>query len=304
MRFQRDHLETLLAVVDEGTFDAAAVRLRITASAVSQRIKALEQNAGRILLRRTTPVRTTDDGAVVVRYARQSLLLEQETARELSGTGEDRLGQGSAGTAPTVSLAVNADSLATWFLPALAVVAQDTAVVFDLHREDQNRTEELLRSGTVMAAVTSRAGAVQGCSSVRLGAMRYHPVAAPGFVARHLEGRVGTDGLDRAPVIDFDRQDGLQRALLRQVHGPQVRPPRHFVPTSQDFARAVRAGLGWGMLPEQQCRDDLAAGHLLELAPELAVDVDLHWQRWTLWSPLLDRVSDRVREAAARELRI
>lgn len=295
MRFQRDHLETLLAVVDEGTFDAAAARLRITASAVSQRIKAMEQTAGRILLRRSTPVRTTTDGAVVVRYARQSLLLEQETARALTGDAE--------GPVPTVSLAVNADSLATWFLPALAAAAEQIAVVFDVHREDQDRTEELLRSGTVMAAVTTRAARVQGCSSVRLGTMRYHPVAAPAFVTRHLGEQAGTTGLATAPVINFDRQDGLQQAFLRRVCGPGLTPPRHFVPTSQDFARAIRAGLGWGMLPDQDCLDDLAAGRLLTLAPDRAIDVELHWQRWKLRSPVLDLVSEQVCAAAGRELR-
>jgi LysR family transcriptional regulator (chromosome initiation inhibitor) len=295
MQFQRDHLETLLVAVDEGTFDAAADRLSITASAVSQRIKVMEQAAGRILLRRTTPIRPTADGEVVVRHARQARLLEQETARALEPDAN--------GQVPSIPLAVNADSLATWFLDALADVLADTAVVFDLYREDQDRTSDLLRSGTVMAAVTAEAAPVQGCSSVRLGTMRYHAVAAPSFVSRHLGGHPGAEGLDGVPLVDFDRQDSLQRAFLRTVVGHEPRSPRHFVPTSQDFARAIRMGFGWGMLPDQQCLDDLAAGRLVELAPGRPAGVVLHWQRWKLASPLLDRVSRAVREVAARELR-
>ncbi|GAB6902902.1 LysR family transcriptional regulator ArgP [Kineosporia succinea] len=287
MQFQRDHLETLLAAVDEGTFDAAAARLHVTASAVSQRIKAMEQAAGRILVQRTTPVRPTADGEVVVRHARQARLLEQETARALSGPG----GTG----VPSLPLAVNADSLSTWFLGALAGVLEHTAVVFDLHREDQERTSGLLRSGTVMAAVTAESVPVQGCSSARLGTMRYHAVASPGFAERHLR---GTASLDTVPRVDFDRQDGLQHAFLPSGHGA----PRHYVPTSDDFARAVRAGFGWGMLPEQQCLEDLDAGRLVELAPGRPVGVELYWQRWKLTSPLLDEVTRAVTAAAGRAL--
>ncbi|GAB3268464.1 LysR family transcriptional regulator ArgP [Kineosporia babensis] len=294
MRFQRDHLETLLAAVDEGTFDAAAARLRITASAVSQRIKAMEQAAGRILLQRTTPIRPTADGQVVVRHARQALLLEGETARALAPTDSTRT--------PSIALAVNADSLATWFLGPLAEVLEDTAVVFDLYREDQDRTSDLLRAGTVMAAVSAQSTPVQGCSSVKLGTMRYHAVASAAFVDRHLQGEVGTQGLDGVPLVDFDRQDHMQHAFLRRVIGHDPRSPRHFVPTSEDFARAVRMGLGWGMLPDQQCQDDLATGRLLALAPDRPADVELYWQRWKLDSPLLDRITRAVREHAAREL--
>ncbi|MBT0771904.1 LysR family transcriptional regulator ArgP [Kineosporia sp. J2-2] len=294
MQFQRDHLETLLTVVDEGTFDAAAARLGVTPSAVSQRVKAMEQAAGRVLVRRTTPVRPTADGEVLVRHARQARLLEQETARALEPAGEGRV--------PSIPVAVNADSLATWFLGALGEVLDEVTVVFDLYREDQDRTSDLLRSGTVMAAVTADSVPVQGCSSVRLGTMRYHAVASPSFVGRFLGGRAGTAGLDGVPLVDFDRQDGLQQTFLKTALGHAPRSPRHYVPTSEDFARAVRAGFGWGMLPQQQCLADLAAGRLVELAPRRPADVELHWQRWKLASPLLDRLTAAVRAVAGREL--
>ncbi|WP_349814772.1 hypothetical protein [Curtobacterium sp. MCJR17_043] len=145
---------------------------------------------------------------------------------------------------------MNADSLATWFLDALALVRHDTEVVFDLHREDQDRTAELLRSGTVMAAVTAEAAPVQGCSSVPLGVDRYRAVAAPSFVRRYLDGadteRRMTARLDRVPLVDYDRDDDLQQGFLRRVLGHAPRGPRHYVPNSADFARAVQLGFGWG----------------------------------------------------------
>ncbi|UXN26375.1 LysR family transcriptional regulator ArgP [Curtobacterium flaccumfaciens] len=296
-RFQREHLETLLAAVDHGTLDAAARALSITPSAVSQRIKSMEQQVGRVLLQRTTPVRPTADGEVVLRHARQVRLLDEETSSALGGGGL---------AVPSISLAVNADSLGTWFLDALALVRADTEVVFDLHREDQDRTAELLRAGTVMGAVTAEADPVQGCSSVPLGIDRYRAVASPSFVARYL-GDTGTERrmlrrLDEVPLVDYDRDDDLQQGYLRQVLGHAPGGPRHFVPTSADFARAVTLGFGWGLLPEAQCLEAIDRGVLVELAPGRSADVALWWQRWNLASPLLERVTDAVRATAAERL--
>lgn len=313
-----DQLATLRALVEEGSFEAAAQRLHVTQPAVSQRVKQLERLVGQVLVRRTLPVSTTAAGDVVLRYARQVQLLEAEAAAELGhGTAGGAGGAGGpASTRPvptSVALAVNADSLGTWFLGALASLPPTVAAVFDLHREDQEHTTSLLRSGTVLAAVTSTREPVQGCSSEPLGLMRYRAVASPGFVERWLdgggggegdgEGRLAAGGLATAPMIDFDRADDLQQRFLREELGHDPRPPRTFVPATADFARAVELGLGWGMLPEQQCADLLADGRLVDLAPGRAIDVALWWQRWTLPSPLLDAVTDAVRATAARELR-
>ncbi|TCK66197.1 LysR family transcriptional regulator ArgP [Curtobacterium sp. PhB136] len=300
LRLQREHLETILAAVDLGTFEAAARALSITPSAVSQRIKAMEQLVGRVLLQRTVPIEPTAAGAVVLRHARQVRLLDDETARALGEGGDAR------SSIPSIPLAVNADSLGTWFLDALALVRADTEVVFDLHREDQDRTAELLRSGTVMAAVTAESEPVQGCSSVPLGIDRYRAVASPAFVTRYLDGadteRRMLQRLDRVPLVDYDHDDDLQQGFLRRVVGHAPRGPRHFVPTSADFARAVSLGFGWGLLPEAQCLGALEQGSLVELTPGRRADVALWWQRWNLASPLLERVTDAVRATADERL--
>lgn len=300
IRLQRDHLETLLAAVDLGTFDAAARALSITPSAVSQRIRAMEQLLGRVLLQRTTPIAPTADGVVVLRHARQVRLLDEETSRALGGAPDD------ADRVPSIPLAVNADSLSTWFLDALALVRQDTEVVFDLHRADQDRTAELLRSGTVTAAVTAESDPVQGCSSVPLGVDRYRAVASPAFVDRYLGGadseRRMLQRLDRVPLVDYDHDDDLQQGFLRRVVGHAPRGPRHFVPTSADFARAVTLGFGWGLLPEAQCLGAIDTGALVELTPGRRADVALWWQRWNLTAPLLERETDAVRTVAAERL--
>jgi len=289
-----DQVRTLLAVVDEGTFDAAAAALQVTPSAISQRVKALEQRTGRVLLIRTKPVRPTESGQVVVRFARQLAALEQDAYRELGIADE-------SGPA-RLPIAVNADSLATWFLPALASVPQDPPICFELYREDEAHTAALLRAGTVLAAVTSAAEPVAGCTVRRLGLARYLPAANPRFAARHLSGPLA-ECLPDAPVVVFDRRDELQDRFVRTVTAdePGASRVRHYVPTSEGFADAVAAGLGWGLVPEPQAEPLLRAGRLTELA-QRHVDVPLYWQQWKLDVPALALVADTVAAAAARSL--
>ncbi|MFG2886201.1 LysR family transcriptional regulator ArgP [Streptomyces sp. NPDC048297] len=286
-----DQVRTLLAVVDEGTFDAAAAALHVTPSAVSQRVKALEQRTGRVLLQRTKPVRPTESGAVLVRYARQLARLELDAHAELGLSG--------AGEPTRVSVAVNADSLATWFLDALTRVS---GICLELRREDEGHTAALLREGLVMAAVTSSPDPVPGCSVRPLGRMRYLPVAAPGFAGRHLAGPL-PDVLPEAPVVVFDRKDDFQDRFVRRVGGTGAGPLRHHVPTSEGFVTAVAAGLGWGMVPESQTRPLLREDRLVRLTPHASMDVTLYWQQWKLDSPALAALADAVTATAAQALR-
>ena len=291
MRPQRDQLETLAAVIDAGTFDAAARRLGVTPSAVSQRIKSLEQELGRVLVVREKPIRATESGEPLVRLARQLALLEHDAGEQLGIEG---------GASFAVPIAVNADSMATWLLPAFARVSAERAIVVDLHLDNQEHTAALLASGSVMAAVTAQAQPVPGCTTTPLGGMTYRPVATPAFTARWFPGGVDAASLALAPLVDFDRKDDLQGQYLRSVAG-DASPPRHYVPASADFARAIALGLGWGMLPDAQAAG-LADGSLVELDPGAAVTVQLYWQQWNLRSELLDAVAASVLQEARTAL--
>jgi len=282
-----DLVRTLLAVVDAGTFDAAATVLHVTPSAVSQRIKALEQRTGRVLLVRVRPVRLTPSGEVLVRYGRQLLALDQDL--------EAALGEDSVVRMP---IAVNADSLATWFLPALQRVPPDLRISFDLHREDQDHTTALLRQGLVMAAVTSSREPVAGCSVRKLGKIRYAAMATRSFVDRYANGPVRS-WLPDAPVVVFDRNDDLQDRFVRTLtRGRGASGHRHYLPSSEVYVRAIVAGLGWGMVPPQQLQEGL-----VDLAPGRTVDVPLYWQQWKLHSPALTAVADAVAREAEVALR-
>lgn len=295
MRFDREQLETLVAVLDAGTFDAAARRLRVTPSAVSQRIKAFERELGRVLVVRSKPVRATPSGESLVRLARQLALLEHDAI--------SALGMGDDGTAPrvTIPVAVNADSMASWILPAFARAIETLPIVVDLHREDQDHTAELLGSGTVMAAVTSQAHPVPGCTVTPLGRIRYHPAATAAFLRRWLPDGPTPAALAVAPLVDFDLADDLQSRYLRAVSRRRLDPPRHRVPASADFADAVALGFGWAMLPTSQLE---ARRGVVDFDPSRAIDVPLYWQQWNLRSPLLDAVAAEVVAEARRALSV
>lgn len=293
MQIPLDLARTLAVVIDAGTLDAAAHRLHITPSAVSQRLRTLEDRVGRVVLVRTKPVRPTAAGEAVVRLARQLDLLEHDALTALGAREE-------AGAA-VVPLAVNADSLATWFLPPLARIAATRRVAFDLHRDDQDFTAGLLESGTVMAAVTSREAPIAGCRVRPLGMLRYEAVASAEFTGRWFGEGVDEASLAAAPVVDFDRRDDLQSRWLTVRGVAPSAPPRHFVPASSEFAAAIVLGLGWGLLPRFQSARHLASGELVPLGGD-PVDVPLYWQQWNLTSSLLDEIADEVVAEARREL--
>jgi LysR family transcriptional regulator (chromosome initiation inhibitor) len=276
-------LATFQAVVEEGSFEAAARALHVTPSAVSQRIKALEQAVGQVLVRRGKPSAPTLAGEALVRYAGQVALLEREALAAARG--------GLSGTRARISVVVNADSLHTWFLPALTGLPD---LDFDLHQDDQEYTADLLRAGTAMAAVTSQHVAVQGCRVERLGAMRYLAVRAPSM---------SFEDFADAPMILLNRKDRLQHRFLASLTRRRLDPPIHYVPAAAAFVDAIRLGLGWALVPEQIARDDIAAGRLVELTPGRHLDVPLYWQYWRMESAVLGALTGAVKRAAARVLR-
>lgn len=290
-------LTTFAAVINDGSFEAAARSLHVTPSAVSQRIKALEQAVGQVLVRRVKPCEPTEAGRALVRLASQVALLEREaldSARGAMAGGRTRI---------RVPVVVNADSLATWFMPALAALPAGAALTLDIHQDDQDYTADLLRAGTAMAAVTATHVAVQGCRVERLGAMRYRALATPTLWRSHFTGADPTAGFETAPMIVLNRKDRLQHRFMGKLSRRAFDPPVHYVPAVPAFNEAIRLGLGWGMLPEWFADDDIAAGRCVDLAPGRHLDVPLYWQYWRLESTVLTLLTTAVRTAATSALR-
>jgi LysR family transcriptional regulator (chromosome initiation inhibitor) len=282
-------LRAYASTVDHGSLEAAAVALHVTPSAISQRLKALERAVGAVLLQRSRPVRPTQPGEEVLRLARQLEALTRDT----------ELIMGAADVRPVVRLAVNADSLATWVLPALAPLSAELSL--ELIREGEDHTAELLRDGSAMAAITTERTPVQGCTVERLGAMRYQPMASPGFAARWFPDGLTPSSLTVAPLVVFDTKDHMQHRVLRR-HGVVGDPPIHLVPASTQYVEAVRLGFGWGMVPDLQ-RPGWTDEDGVVLSTADAEDVALFWQQWSLRTASLEQVAGAIRAASAHILR-
>lgn len=292
MHLDDAQLRALHAVVREGSFERAARALHVTPSAVSQRIKALEERCGAVLVVRGQPCQATDVGRTLCRHAERVALLEQDLRAALPGAAEE-----TPATA-TLRIAVNADSLATWVLPGIAAFTQATGMLVDLVVDDQDHTADALRRGDVLAAVTARAAPVQGCRSLPLGRLRYLATASPAFVQRHFAHGVNARTLAAAPSLRFNPKDELQARWVRRVCGRAVPVPQHGMPASVAFIDAAVLGIGWGLNPELLAAPAIAAGRLVELVPGQTLETPLHWQVSRLESTGLDALTRAMRDAA------
>ena len=287
-------LQALAAVIREGSFDRAARALHVTPSAISQRVRLLEERVGCALVVRGQPCLPTDTGRRMCQHMDRVRLLEQELHDALPAMAPE------GGARVSLPVAVNADSLATWFAPALAAFAAQAPVLMSVSVDDQDHTAEWLRTGAVLAAVTGTSRPAAGCNSQPLGAMRYLSVASPAFVAHFFGEGVGAGSLAQAPSLVFNTKDELQARWVRRLCHRHVELPRHTLPSSQAFVTAGLAGMGWGLHPEALIAPHLANGSLVELVPGQPLDVALYWQTARAASGLLDGLT-RQMLAAARE---
>lgn len=289
MRLDSAQLNAFATVIDEGSFERAATVLHVTRSAVSQRVKLLEQRVGQVLLRRATPCTPTEAGQALYRHAREVALSEADALAAIGG------GQRST---MRLAIGVNADSLATWFPHAMAQAAEGQAITFDIHVEDQDHSANLLREGRVMAAVTADPQPVQGCQVLPLGTLRYRALASPAFMQRYFATGVTAHTLAQAPMLVFNRKDALQERFVRRITRRKLTPPVHWLPEAHAFVKATKAGLGWGMTPDPMVAACMQAGTLVELLPGKPVDVPLYWQYWRLNVQALAHMTAAVRASA------
>lgn len=291
--FDPAQLAALAAVHRRGSFDLAAAELHVTPSAISQRLKALEEVAGTLLIRRAQPCTATPAGLRMIRHHDEVTLLERTLATDLPWLSP---------RPATLRIAVNADSLATWVIPALAAT---DGFLFDLVIDDQEVSQDWLKRGEVAAAITAHPGPLQGCDTIPLGSLRYRATAAPAYMARWMPEGATAANLALAPAISFSDKDRLQEIWVeRQIGGRSKRAvvPSHRLASSQAFVDGCLAGLGWCMNPEALVAPYLTSGQLVEMVAETPLDVALHWQFSRLTAPALAPLTREIRAAAGRVL--
>ncbi|WP_367848167.1 LysR family transcriptional regulator ArgP [Rhodoferax sp. WC2427] len=298
--FDPDALECLAAIVEEGGFERAAQRLNITQSAVSQRLRSLEAQAGTVLVVRSRPLKPTAAGHLLIKHTKQLRLLRADLERDMQELAPSAMG--GARDEERVSIAINADSIATWAMGALqAVVAQ--GLPLEIITDDQDFTQEWLREGQVMGCVTTLKQALRGCKVVPLGAMRYVAVAQAAYARQHLPQGLTAHNFRSVPFVAFNRKDDMQREFVSQAFGlKRVSLRQLFVPSSEGQVRAVLAGWGVSVVPELLARSLIDSGALVQLAPSQALHIQLFWHCWNLQSEVLDTLSAALTQAAMAAL--
>jgi len=287
-------LRAVAAVVQTGSFEKAAGLLNVTPSAVSQRIKQLEERLGVVLIVRGAPCAATETGEWLCRHMENVGILEGELLRHLPALASPDESRQRV----TLHIATNADSLATWFLAAIATFTKQTSYLVNVAIDDEDHTAEWLERGRVLAAVTSHEKPVRGCRRLSLGMLRYHATASPDFMARHFPDGLSPEALMRAPSLIFNQKDRLQTRWIRQTLGRDVTCPTHWLPSTQSFVEASLAGMGWGMNPALLVREHIAAGRLVELCPQSPLDIPLYWQINRLAADRLHELTREVMEKA------
>ncbi|MEQ9695156.1 LysR family transcriptional regulator ArgP [Shimia sp. SDUM112013] len=291
MHLDYAQLHALSAILRTGSFDGAASELGVTPSAISQRLKALEDQVGTLLVNRGQPCTGTDVGRRLAAHMEHVGLLEGQLSRDLA--------QLAAASQSRLRIAVTADSLATWALEALAEVPD---VLFELIVDDQDFSADWLRRGEVVAAITAHERPVTGCDSIPLGVLRYMATCSPAYFERYFPDGVTPEALTEAPMLRFDQKDELQTIWMQRHLGRKLTPPSHGLPSSQGFVDACLLGLGWGMNPAPLVEGHIAAGRLMPLMPDTSYDTPLFWQSSRLLRTALDPLSRAIRKTAKRHL--
>ena len=294
-------LECLAAIVEEGSFERAAQRLSITQSAVSQRLRTLEVQAGAVLIVRTRPLKATPAGRYLLKHALQLRLLRADLGRDLQALAP-REAQSTQGQ-ERIAIAINADSIATWVLPALQTLVQD-GMALEIITDDQDFTHEWLREGQVQGCVTALAKPLRGCQVVQLGVMDYVAVASPDYADAHCPKGLNAHALAGMRFMAFNRKDDLQTRFVRKACG--LKNPglqQNFLPSAHGRVRAALQGWGATVVPLLQVKDMLKSGALRDLAPKVRLPVALYWHCWKLESALLQALTAAVRSGAAKALK-
>jgi LysR family transcriptional regulator, chromosome initiation inhibitor len=293
-------LEALAAIVEEGGFERAAQRLHITQSAVSQRLRALEAQVGTVLIVRSRPLKPTSAGRLLLKHAKQLRLLQVDLERDLRELAPSSTS--GARDEDRIPLAINADSIATWALPALNPLARE-GLPLELITDDQDFTHEWLREGQVLGCVTTVKQALRGCKVVALGAMNYIAVAEAGYARERLPQGLTAHNFREVPFIAFNRKDDMQAEFVGKLFRLQrVSLHQLFVPSSEGQVRAVLAGWGASVVPELLTRGLIEQGRLVNVAPKAVVPVQLYWHCWNLESAMLDQLTAALRQAAGEAL--
>ncbi|WP_250655844.1 LysR family transcriptional regulator ArgP [Alkalimarinus coralli] len=294
MNIELSQLEAVAQIIDAQSFEKAAERLCITQSAISQRLRQLETQLGQRLIIRSGPPKLTEAGVKILKYYRQISHLQDDLLNNLAGNADNGVA--------SISIASNADSLATWLLDALTPLLSKGKTFIEVHVDDQDRTHDLLRDGTVVGCISASSAPIKGCNCIPLGVMTYRCLVSPEYKRRHFPSGVDRDAMLAAPCVEFNHKDDLQRQYLAQYFKGGYPDIRHRVPSTESFLDFIARGFGWGMVPDVQSRQWINEGKVIELVHGNTLDIPLYWHIWNLRTTLSRSLTDALCTEAAKVL--
>ncbi|WP_419419807.1 ArgP/LysG family DNA-binding transcriptional regulator [Legionella sp. D16C41] len=291
MKIDYRALYALDAVIQTQSFAMAAKQLFITQPAVSQRIKQLENQFGQPLLIRTLPYAATPLGEKLLSLLRRTRLLEEHFLHELDYDTPGRL-----------SIALNRDSLETWFVRALPKISTLRTSNIDIITDDQELTIDYLRKGIVSSCLTSYSKPLPGCECQLLGHMDYLLVASPDFIKRYFKKHLSLqENMLLAPILVFDSRDRFHEYYFQQFFKSHFNPKRYnMVPSVTVFKQFALQGFGFGLIPRLDIQDELEQNKLVEINPGKRWLMPLYWHYWQL----SDRHYQQFIKEIAREAKL
>lgn len=296
MNLVHPQIAAFITVLEEASFEKAAYRLSVTPSAISQRIKALEDRLGQVLIVREIPCRPTPAGERLLRRVRPMQLIEAEALADFLP------GSSSTAFSSSIPIAVNDDSLSTWLISALAALHQEHGYLFDILRDDEGHTLDFLKSGAALGVITSEAQALQGCQVHFLGCMRYHAIASPKTYKNYFSDGADATSFAKAPVIAYNRKDMLQSSFIRTVTSLNINPPVHYLPNIKGFVEAAERNLGWCVVAQGMFEAARDAGRIVEIIPGKYVDIPMFWQHAAVRSDTISIITKVIKTTAAGAL--
>jgi LysR family transcriptional regulator (chromosome initiation inhibitor) len=292
-------LKALTTVIQEGGFEKASHILYISQSAISQRIKLLEEQIGQVLLTRTSPPRPTFFGRRMIKHYQQVKMLEDDLLKSMEMTPQEGF--------TTFSVGINIDSLATWFLDAVSPFLKKEHVLLDLVVDNQELTHLLLRDGKVGGCISSRPEPLQGCRVEYLGSINYHLLCTPEFAKEWFPQGLTIESIHRAPILIYNRKDKSHLNLIRLALGDEPKHlTAHYLPTVEKFTYFISLGLACGMCDitaDEACMQMLESGKLIDLASPHFVKLHLYWHSWNLRTNILDKFSKILVKEARKTLK-
>ncbi|MEM5286449.1 HTH-type transcriptional regulator ArgP [Paraburkholderia sabiae] len=292
MNFDRQQLETFAVVVETRHFGRAAHALNVTRGAVSQRMIALEEAVGTPLLVRDGMM-LTPAGEIMLLHVQALQLLEADTLQRIKPAEKGRT---------KIAIAVNADSLATWFEAVACAIAKEN-LALELIVDDQDYTLSVLTRGEAMGCVSTASSAPTGFVAEPIGEMEYECVATPEFAKTHFADGVTLHNILAAPAVLFNRKDGLHSIFLERLIGFPVHGyATHFFPSPIALLSAIRAGVGYGLVPSLQIQSLIDSGDVISIAPQRKIAVSLYWHHWKAAPPNARQISELIMHHAREVL--